>query len=166
MTKKVIRIFWREKRVFSCEERVIYDIWYDIWYNKDTENLKRESKNSEKPGRWQKRSSEFFGVIRWLFPVKKGSYTTFDMTFDTIKIQRIWKERVKIQKNLVDDKKGHQNFSASKCKFFPRNFFGVPPNSAPGLRPCRNPQNPQANTSAFQLCYLSEIRLAFCEFKH
>ena len=86
--------------------------------------------------------AKVFVVELGLFVVKKGSYTTFY----TIKIQRIWKERVKIRKTWSMTKKRSWEFFSVKMeifsgknliqKFFSAKIFCVPPNSGPGLRPC------------------------------
>jgi len=60
------------------------------------------------------------GIVKELFSeivvflVKKGSY----MTFNTVKIRRIWEKKGKIRRTWWMTKKGHQNFWAWKWKFF------------------------------------------------
>ena len=75
-------------------------------------------------------------VKNCVFLVRKWSYTTFNI----VNIRKMWEKKEKIRRTRSMTKKRSSEIFTLKMEIFPeigpRKIFLVPPNSAPGLRPC------------------------------
>src|SRR6218665_3275087 len=79
-------------------------------------------------------------VKNCVFLVRKLSYTTFNI----VNIRKMWEKKGKIRRTRSMTKKRSSEIFTLKMEIFPeigpRKNCLVPPNSAPGLRPCTDRQ--------------------------